>query len=140
MGNPPSSGQRMPRPGGQLGSSQALASALLHWFLEEAIESQQPTQLASLHPPDEADDIMQEAQNDHLGVSSVVIQETPSWTIGGIEFIPDAPQLLCNPYFWLYFFCKRMRSPPGSCTEQKNKTRALETGNNSKSKCSIKPG
>lgn len=32
--------------------------------------------MASLHPPDEADDIMQEAQNNDLGVSHVVIQET----------------------------------------------------------------
>lgn len=80
---------------------------------------------------------MQEAQNDNLGVSSTVIQETPSWTIGGIEFIPDAPQLLCNPYFWLYFFCKRVRSPPGSCTEQKQ---SVVNRNDSKSKCSIKPG
>lgn len=30
----------------------------------------------SLHPPDEADDVTQEAQNDDLGVSCLVIQET----------------------------------------------------------------
>lgn len=76
MGNPPSSGHRTPRPGGAARKLQALALALLHWILEGAIESQQPTRPVSLHPPDEADDIMQETQNDHLGVSSVVIQET----------------------------------------------------------------
>lgn len=76
-----------------------------------------------MHPPDEADDVTQEAQNYDLGGSHLVIQETPSRTIGGIELVTDAPQLLCNPDFRLNVFCYRGRWPPGSCAKQNQSTR-----------------